>query len=213
MDKNKTDAGFEMLLSRALARSDIPWWEWHIPSNRVTANDYKILMLGYDPQEFSGATYQAFTKLLHPGDIDRAMQAMRDHLEGRAPLYQVDYRIQRADTTYTWYMDRGRIVERTEKGRPVRLRGVVLDLGPSFSGTVYNEEVVSLIRSKLPFTETGEQVFTMCSSCKKVRIQDDMWIAVDPTFEDGLKGRISHGFCHSCIEALFPDLASEILHK
>ena len=94
----------QRLLDDALQQSNLAWWEWDIPRNIVTCNDLKVTMLGYDPGDFINAGYQAYTGLLHPDDYERTMQAMRDHLECRADIYQVDYRIMKKDGDYTWYL-------------------------------------------------------------------------------------------------------------
>jgi hypothetical protein len=48
--------------------------------------------LGYRYEDVLDCGYEAFTDLLLEEDYARTMDAMRDLLEGRAPLYQVDYR-------------------------------------------------------------------------------------------------------------------------
>ena len=93
----RSEDDLERFLDEALMSSAFAWWEWDIPANRVTSNDKKVEMLGRRPEDFRNAGYQAFTDLLHPDDHERTMRAMRDYLEGRASLYQIDYRILRAD--------------------------------------------------------------------------------------------------------------------
>lgn len=206
------DDKLKKLLDEALHASDLAWWEWQIQSNKVISNDLKATMLGYDPEKFRGAGYQAYTDLLHPDDYERTMQAMRDHLEGRAAIYQIDYRIRRADGEYTWYMDRGSIIERDDGGKPLRLRGIVVDLGPALSEKSKDRAMLRLIRHKLPSSEDQEKITVICSSCKNIKIRDHMWVSIDPSFEKIFGEKISHGICDKCIKLLYPNEAEYIMN-
>jgi len=194
------------IVEEALLDSDIAWWEWDVVGNAVSFNDLKVKMLGYDPEDFRGSGYQAFTDLLHPDDYQRTMQAMTDHLEGRSPIYQIDYRIQKKDGSYTWYMDRGVIIERDEEENPATLRGIVIDLGSTLQDGVHQQALVSLVRRKLPVSGELERVIVLCSSCRKIKLEEDTWVPVDASLEKHFGGEISHGLCPECIEALYPDL-------
>ncbi len=169
----------------------------------------KVKMLGYDPTDFKHAGYQAYTSLLHPEDYERAMQAMRGHLEGENDLYQVDYRIKKADGTYTWYMDRGVIIERTKTGAPLRLRGLVMDLGPALREQAKNETALARIRKLLPGGKRKE-VLKICAECKKFKMGDREWVKVDENFLKVVSEDISHGICPECIRKLYPELADDL---
>ena len=198
------------LLEDALKGSEFAWWEWDIEKNRVTSNDLKAIMLGYDPAAFRGGGYQAYTELLHPDDYERTMQAMGDHLSGRAGIYQVDYRIRRADGWYTWYMDRGSIVERTPGGDPLKLRGIVVDLGSEIGERAGNAALVRLIRRSLPGSADSEALTVICSACKRLKISGSVYMPLDLSFEKVFSDRISHGICPECMERLYPEDADEL---
>lgn len=192
------------MLDKALRNSEIPWWEWEIPSNKVFFNDKKVTMLGYDVEDFRNVGYEAFTEILHPEDYERTMDAMRGHLSGELPLYQVDYRIKKADGTYTWYMDRGGIIERDKEGKPLKLRGVVLDLGKNLNEKSRDKTAFNLIRSSLP-APGRDDIIVLCSSCKKVKLKDGTWTEVDGAFDESIFARISHGICDICMKKLYPE--------
>lgn len=199
------------LLRKALADADLAWWDWDIPRNVVTTNDRKIEMLGYEPEKFVGVGYEAFTDMLHPDDYERTMRAMRDHLEGRAPVYQVDYRIRKADGTYTWFMDRGLTLERGPDGTPVHLRGIVVDLGPELSTAAHDSALIDLVRSSLPTSDRPEKHVVLCSVCGRLKLSESDWRAVDGSFAGAFPSEISHGICPACVRELFPEEADEVL--
>ena len=103
-------------------------WYWNIKTNEVTFNSLKVTTLGYDKSEIpEHVTYQFFTDKLHPDDYQKAMEAMRDHIYGKADIYEVEYRIKAKDGTFKWYYDRGRITQ-YDNGKPAFLAGIVFDI-------------------------------------------------------------------------------------
>lgn len=114
-------------LQGALEMGNMAWWEWHVPSGKVTMHEKKATMLGYSLAEFPDDVYK-ITELIHPEDFEYTMQAMRDHLEGNAEAWDVEYRIKTKDGGYKWYHDKGGIVERGSGGEPIRLIGLVMDV-------------------------------------------------------------------------------------
>ncbi|TWI62663.1 PAS domain-containing protein [Desulfobotulus alkaliphilus] len=196
----------DAFMEKELIHSQFAWWEWDIRINRVICNDLKVTMLGYDPKDFTDVGYQAFTELLHPMDFERTMQAMRDHLENRAPLYQIDYRILKKDGTYTWYMDRGYAIDRDENNKPLRLRGIVVNLGLEMEEKAKDAGYLSQIRQRLPSPASGaEHIVTLCSVCQRFRIEELLWVRVPHEFDQAFPERISHGICPDCISTLYPE--------
>jgi len=99
-----------------------------LKTGKVIFNENKVKMLGYSMKDFKDADYKSFTNLLHPDDHDRVMQAMKDHLEGLAEAYDVEYRIKAKNGIYKWYYDKGSIVERDQNGKPLVVKGIVIDI-------------------------------------------------------------------------------------
>jgi PAS domain-containing protein len=96
--------------NNAVMNETATWWEMLLPSGAVTFGSAKAKMLGYPDDAFKH--YQDFVKLLEPEDAKLAMQAMRDHMEGKSPLYETSYRIKHKNGEYIKFYDCGQIVER-----------------------------------------------------------------------------------------------------
>lgn len=104
-------------------------WYWNVKSNAVTFNPLKVTTLGYQMNELPDqVTYQFFTDKLHPDDYQKTMDAMLDHLHGKIPVYEAEYRIKAKDGHYRWYYDRGKITQHDADGRPAFLAGIVFDI-------------------------------------------------------------------------------------
>jgi len=115
-------------LDLCLSAGNLAWWEMYLPSGKVVCNENKVKMLGYSLNDFQDATYQSFMDLVHPDDYDMVMKAMNDHLKGKKPLYEVDYRIKTKSGDYKWFHDRGSIVHRDASSDSLIVKGVVFDI-------------------------------------------------------------------------------------
>lgn len=127
-------------LEQAMKIGKLAWWSWDYKTGNVVFSDAKAYMLGYKPEELDGDVY-AFTKMIHPDDYDKAMQAMRDHLEGKKDIYEIEYRIQNKNGKYSWFYDKGGIIERDKAGKPLRIAGVVIDI----SNAIKQDEKIGLL--------------------------------------------------------------------
>lgn len=104
-------------------------WYWDIRANRVTFNPLKVTTLGYSMCDLPDkVTYSFFTDKLHPEDYTRVMHSMMDHLSGKSPVYETEYRIQSRNGEYKWYYDRGKITRYDDNEKPLFLAGIVFDI-------------------------------------------------------------------------------------
>jgi PAS domain S-box-containing protein len=102
-------------------------WRLDLPTNRAEFDDRWAAMLGRLPDEVAGdaAVWEA---LVHPDDRERRAAALAAHLEGRAPVYEAEFRLRHQDGRWVWVLSRGRVVERDAEGRPLVLTGTHLDI-------------------------------------------------------------------------------------
>jgi diguanylate cyclase len=131
---------------------NFPWignlgnWYWYIKSNRVVFNDHKIIALGYSRAELpKDISYEFFTSKLHPEEYERVMENMRDHLNGRSPVYETSYRIEKKDGSWVWFYDRGKVTKRDKNGKPELLSGIVFDI----TAQKHMEELLIMQNQKL----------------------------------------------------------------
>lgn len=114
-------------LMSVLQLGKVAWWEWDLVTNKVSMDDAKATMIGYNVEEFPTDVYD-ICNLIHPDDYDKTMKMMKDYLEGKSDEWNAVYRIRRKDGNYSWYFDRGHYSEYDEKGKPTKLTGAVFDV-------------------------------------------------------------------------------------
>ena len=82
--------------------------EWNINTGRLEWFGSVCQKLGYAPQEFP-RTIEAWEKIIHPDDRDRAMTSIKQHVKSREH-YSEEYRVRRKDGTYLYVIDRGKTI-------------------------------------------------------------------------------------------------------
>jgi len=84
-------------------------------------------MLGYEEHEI-GSTLDEWEKRLHPDDREQCYADLRRHFRGETPIYHNQHRILCKDGTYKWVLDRGKVIEWTDDGKPLRFIGTQADI-------------------------------------------------------------------------------------
>lgn len=111
----------------ALEGAESGVWDWNIVTGAVFYSPRLMTMLGYEPGEFP-QTAEAWSSKLHPDDAVATLALLREHVNGLSPIYTAEYRLQCADGSYKWILDRGRVVTRTVDDQPERMVGTHSDI-------------------------------------------------------------------------------------
>lgn len=115
-------------LSAALDGTGLCLWQLDIPSGKLIIYNRRWgSMLGYQPKELS-AHFDVWREHLHPEDRAMVLAAFYNHLEGKAPFYEALHRMQHKNGTVTWVLDRGRVTEWDDEGRPLKVTGTHIDM-------------------------------------------------------------------------------------
>jgi PAS domain S-box-containing protein len=102
-------------------------WDWSIQLNEVFFSKQWKAMLGFKEDEISG-NLEEWDKIIHPDDIEKVHEDIQKHLDGKTPVYENEHRIQCKDGSYKWIYSRGKVISRTEKGKPLRMIGTHSDI-------------------------------------------------------------------------------------
>jgi len=115
-------------LNAALDGTGLHLWQLDIPSGKlVIFNRRWGAMLGFQPKE-TDANFDSWKESLHPEDADEVLTAFYDHIAGKAPYYEALHRMIAKDGSITWVLDRGRVSEWDDQGRPLKVTGTHIDM-------------------------------------------------------------------------------------
>lgn len=117
----------EQQLELALAGADLGFWCWDIPSGAITYNARYWEKLGYTPEQ-TKPSYEFWANAVHSDDLPSIQTAGQAHFAGETPIYQTEYRMRHKDGHWIWVLDRGMVLSRDEKGRPIKVAGTHLDV-------------------------------------------------------------------------------------
>ncbi len=124
----KENQRLEEKLNAALDGTGLCLWEQHVPTGKLTIFNMEWgKMLGFQPHELE-ANVETWKSKLHPDDYELAVGAFESHLNGETEAYQVVHRMIHKDGSHSWVSDRGRIVEYTPDGEPLRIMGTHIDI-------------------------------------------------------------------------------------
>jgi PAS domain S-box-containing protein len=96
-------------------------WDWDMRSNEVYFSPRYKSMLGFAEEEFP-SRLEEWEKRLHPEDRERVEAAIRDHLAGSTPHYELEHRMRHKDGSYRWILARG-VALRDAAGEANRMAG------------------------------------------------------------------------------------------
>ncbi len=119
-------------------------WDWDATTNRVHYSRQWKTMLGYSEQEI-GDALDEWERRVHPDDRDAVHVEIGRHFRGETEIYQSEHRVLCKDGSYKWILDRGKIIEWTEDGKPRRVIGTHTDI----SERKKSEEELAGHRSRL----------------------------------------------------------------
>lgn len=112
-------------LRLALDAAHMGTFDWDIPNNRITWSRWHEELWGFKPGEFGG-TYEAFSQRVHPDDAPGIDAEVKRCMATHEP-YAREFRVIWPDGSVHWIAGRGEFTF-DNKGRPIRMRGVVMDI-------------------------------------------------------------------------------------
>ena len=114
-------------LRLALDSTQIGIFEWNLTANQVYYSPGLWTMLGYRTDEIV-TTPEAWTKLIHPDDIDGYRQAIESQLSGTEDFVEPEYRVRTGTGDWRWLYQRAKAVAKAASGAPSRIIGTLQDI-------------------------------------------------------------------------------------
>lgn len=114
-------------LDLAMQSSAISIWEWDSRRGTIYLDAALAQMIGGEPRE-RYLTLEEFVPMVHPDEVEALRQAQADCISGLRPLYRIEHRLKTASGDWAWVLSRGRVVERAEDGRALRMTGTNVDI-------------------------------------------------------------------------------------
>lgn len=115
----------EERLKLSLWASGVEMWDWQIETGQLQrTSDSGVYTLPKVPKE----SFPPNKEQIHPDDLQRVSAELTDHLNGITDAFECAYRLRNHDSKWSWVLDRGKVVERSEAGTPMRMTGTFKDI-------------------------------------------------------------------------------------
>ncbi len=114
-------------LELALDGGNLAEWHYDALGGELYAGDGWVRFLGHQQSPMS-ADAKHFFERIHPDDRARGAEAWQRALKGEAPEYEAEFRAPTRNGGWKWLHARGRVVERDDAGRALRMSGTVADV-------------------------------------------------------------------------------------
>jgi PAS domain S-box-containing protein len=117
----------EERLDLAMAVKNEGIWDVNLNTNETHYDDRYYTMAGYQPGDFPQDS-AAWEERVHEEDLPLAQKAIENHLNGKSANIDVEYRFKKKDGQWMWLSEKGKVYERDESGKPVRIVGTHTDI-------------------------------------------------------------------------------------
>ena len=102
-------------------------WDWDLPTGNAVFSPRWYTMLGYEPGEMP-ASYATWRSLVHPDDLPVVEKKILEHISLKEDGYAIEMRMVTKSGDYKWILGKGKVVERTTDGSPIRMVGIHSDI-------------------------------------------------------------------------------------
>jgi len=102
-------------------------WDWNMETNDVFFSQKWKEQLGYSENEIKN-NLSEWEIRVHPEDLQKCFAEIQLHMENKIPYYSNTHRILCKNGQYKWILDRGKIMQRDDNGKPIRMIGTHSDL-------------------------------------------------------------------------------------
>ncbi len=180
-------------------------WDWNAVTNRVFFSRRWKEMLGFSENEI-GDAFDEWDSRVHPDDRTSVYADLNAHFNGESDIYQNEYRVRCKDGCYKWILDRGKVIEWTDDGKPLRVIGTHSDISDRKKWDMEREKLIGELKDALDQVKTLSGLLPICANCKKIRDDKGYWNQIETYLYEHSQAEFSHSICPECAKKLYPDL-------
>ncbi len=192
-------AGQKQQLDDVLKGTNAGTWNWNVVTGEVTLNDRWAEIMGRTLDELEPIDIQTWIDYVHPEDLPFAQDALNRHFTGASDYYDVVFRQPHKDGGWVWVVARGKVVEWTDDGKPLRMRGTHLDITERMIVAEALGESEETFRSIVESSPMGIHLYELQDEGRLV------FVGANPA-ADKLLGVDNAQFIGKTIEEAFPPL-------
>jgi PAS domain S-box-containing protein len=130
-------------------------WDWDLASDRLFLSPKMKMLDGQSAESEIGSRADWMSHIIvHPDDTPTLQAALEDHLEGRTPRFDCEYRVRHSNGEWRWLLARGRCV-RDAVGKPLRFVGSAMDVTAQKQAQIDKEQLEAQLRQSQKMEAIG----------------------------------------------------------
>ena len=110
-------------LAGIIEGTNVGTWEYNVQTGATVFNDRWAEIIGYTPDEIAPLSIETWRKFVHPDDLEASDKLLEKNFRGEMDYYECEVRMRDKDGSWVWVLDRGKIITRTEEGKPAMMMG------------------------------------------------------------------------------------------
>lgn len=138
----------EARLQLAMTAARTSLWDANPKSGRIVLDAHWAELIGETPRDIN-ISFQQLAALVPPDEAPGVQARMMAVIKGETPDYVTEHRIRHRQGHWVWIESRGRVVERDENGRAVRMIGTNTDITERRRVDQMKAEFVSTVSHEL----------------------------------------------------------------
>jgi PAS domain S-box-containing protein len=139
-------AASEQRLAQALDAVSDGVWNWNVQTGALTYSKKWLDKYGYSVEDVN-SRISFWESIVHPDDWQRVQQALEAHFSGQTPVYICENRLRTKAGEYRYNLDRGRVVEWDEQGRPLHMVGADTDITERMQSELAQAQLAAIVES------------------------------------------------------------------
>ena len=108
--------------------TNVGTWEWNIQTGKTIYNERWAEIIGYTLAELSPVSINTWTQMAHPDDLLKSADLLQKHFDGETEFYEFESRMKHKNGDWIWVLDRGKLINRDEEGKPLKMYGSHQDI-------------------------------------------------------------------------------------
>ncbi|MBZ9631266.1 PAS domain S-box protein [Salegentibacter sp. LM13S] len=108
--------------------TNVGTWEWNVQTGETIFNERWAEIVGYSLKELEPISIETWINLAHPDDLEESNRRLNECFEKQAEFYEFEGRMKHKNGDWIWVLDRGKVFEWTEEGKPLKMYGTHQDI-------------------------------------------------------------------------------------